>query len=231
MKLLEKIWGTPNKIFRKSYSQCGEDMMIDFILEALFIKNPTYLDVGCNDPLYLNNTYFFYKYKNGKGILVEPNPHLVNKIKSKRQNDFLLNAGIGLGEVTEANYYMMDWHEFNTFSETVAKETQEHYKGQNNLKQVIKVKLITINEILETHFKTPPDILSIDVEGLDLEILKTLNFEKFRPKIICTETKVAGNINQNPIVSFLSEKGYAMFCKTPINGIFVDEKQIDTSKI
>ena len=231
MKLLERVFGKPKIIFRKAYSQCGEDMMIDFILEALFMTKPVYLDIGCNDPMYLNNTYFFYKYKQGSGVLVEPNPNLAQKIKNKRPNDTLLNVGIGLSNQTQADYYMMEWHEFNTFSEEVAKETQAYYQGQNNIKQVIKLKLLTINEIMEKYFTTPPDILSIDVEGLDLEILKSLNFEKYSPKIICTEIKVAGSINQNPIIDFLTVKGYSLFCKTPINGIFVNQKHIDISKV
>lgn len=231
MKFLERFLGPRNKIFRKAYSQCGEDMMIDFILEALFITKPTYLDIGCNDPMYLNNTYFFYRYKQGSGVLVEPNPDLSSKIRSKRPGDTLLNVGIGLNNENEANYYMMDWHEFNTFSEEVAKETEAHYKGQNNLKQVIKLKLISINQILEDHFTSAPDVLSIDVEGLDLEILKTLHFEKFAPKIICTEIKVAGSISQNPTIDFLNTKGYKLFCKTPINGIFINEKQVDITKV
>jgi glycosyltransferase involved in cell wall biosynthesis len=54
-----------------SYSQCGEDIIIDFLLTWLKIKNPTYLDIGANDPVKLSNTYYFYK-KGSRGVLIEP---------------------------------------------------------------------------------------------------------------------------------------------------------------
>ncbi len=62
--------------FRKiSYSQCGEDIIVDYIFKAIGINKPSYIDIGAHDPHYLNNTYIFSK-KGCKGINIEPDPYL-----------------------------------------------------------------------------------------------------------------------------------------------------------
>jgi hypothetical protein len=208
--------------YKKSYSQCGEDMILDFLLENLNISHPNYLDIGTNDPKNLNNTYYFYKFRKSNGVLVEPNLALSHKIKTVRSRDVLYNCGIGFNNTEEvADYYLMDWHEFNTFSKEIAHETQEFYKGKNNIVKVEKIKLIGINQILEKHFSKGLDLLSIDVEGLDLAILKSMDFKTYQPKVICVETKVVENKNAPEIAVFLTSKGYKLHSQTPINGIFV----------
>lgn len=216
------------KSYKKSYSQCGEDMIIDYVFNLLGIKSPIYFDIGANTPKKLNNTFFFYENRKGTGVLVEPNPSLSSELKKERPLDEHYNCGIGFNNVEEyADYYMMDWHEFNTFSKEIAYETQENYKGRNNIKEVVKLKLIGINQILEKHFSKGLDLLSIDVEGLDLQILKSMNFEKYIPKVICVETKVGVHQNSSDIADYLVSKGYVLFSQTPINGIFVHKRYLD----
>jgi FkbM family methyltransferase len=215
------------KVYKKSYSQCGEDMILDFILENFNIDQLNYLDIGTNDPKNLNNTYFFYKYKKAHGVLVEPNPALAARLKAERPRDILYNCGIGFNNKEEfADYYLMDWHEFNTFSKEIAHETQEFYKGKNNILKVEKIKLVGINQILEKHFSKGLDLLSLDVEGLDLVILESMDFNKYKPKVICVETKVVENKNAPEIAVFLTGKGYKLNSQTPINGIFVFDGQL-----
>jgi FkbM family methyltransferase len=215
----------PGNIYKKSYSQCGEDIIIDFIFNFLDIKNPSYLDIGANDPKYLNNTYYFYENRNGRGVVIEPNLSLAAKLKESRPHDIHYNCGIGFNNVEEyADYYVMEWHQFNTFSKEIAYETQENYKGRNNVKEVVKLKLVGINQILQQHFSKGLDLLSIDVEGLDLDILKSVNFGVCTPKIICVETKVGANQNSSDIADFLKTAGYHLYSQTPINGIFVHQQ-------
>ena len=57
----------------RSFAQCGEDRIAAFILDTLSMPQPTYLDLGANDPCRLNNTFFFY-LRGGRGVLVEPDP-------------------------------------------------------------------------------------------------------------------------------------------------------------
>lgn len=212
------------KDYKRSYSQCGEDMILDFILGDLKNTQINYLDIGANYPKRFNNTYFFYKFKKANGVLVEPNPALSAQIKSQRPRDILYNCGIGFNNREEfADYYLMAWNEFNTFSKEIANETQAFYKGKNNIIGVEKIKLIGINQLLEKHFAKGLDLLSIDVEGLDLAILESMDFKTYQPKVICVETKVVDKKNASDITKFLNIKGYKLHSQTPLNGIFVLE--------
>src|SRR5262249_29835011 len=56
----------------ESYSQAGEDLIVRFFFYHQRISNITYLDIGANEPIQLNNTYYFYR-RGFRGVLVEPN--------------------------------------------------------------------------------------------------------------------------------------------------------------
>jgi hypothetical protein len=72
MNLLEKYFNSDRKV---SYSQSGEDVIVDFIFQILKIQKPSYLDVGAHHPSYLSNTYLFYQ-KGCQGVCIEPDPVL-----------------------------------------------------------------------------------------------------------------------------------------------------------
>lgn len=213
----------PPAKYKKSYSQCGEDMIIDFLFYNLKIISPRYLDIGANDPIRLSNTYYFYEKYKASGVLVEPNSSLCKQIKQDRARDLVLCCGVGFSDKESmADYYEMDWHEFNTFSKEVAYQTQEHYNGKNNVKNVSQVKLVNVNSIFKEYFHAGLDLLSIDVEGLDLEILKSIDFKTYIPKVICVEIKAStAEQNSSDISEYLISKNYTLYAKTPINGIFV----------
>ena len=65
--------------YRKSYSQCGEDIIVARLLRDMGIDMPFYVEIGTNDPVIFNNTYFFYR-RGAHGVCVEPNPKLHKKI-------------------------------------------------------------------------------------------------------------------------------------------------------
>ena len=77
-----------------TYSQTGEDIIINFIFNARGISYPSYLDIGAFHPYELSNTYFFYK-KGSKGINIEPNPNSIQLFEELRPFDINLNIGIG----------------------------------------------------------------------------------------------------------------------------------------
>ena len=211
---------------KTSYSQCGEDLLMEFALKKLDIKKPTYLDLGANDPIRLNNTYYFYK-KGSRGVLVEPDPALFGKLKQKRRKDTCLNIGVGLTEAKWADFYIMTWPLFNTLSKERAEEIQNHYQGRNSIEMVIQVPLKNINTIIEENFPSGgPDILSIDIEGIDLAILETLNYEKHSPAIICVENDIHDRREVRGLREFLHSQGYYQYANTHINSIFVKEGKV-----
>lgn len=210
------------------YAQAGEDLLISQCLGDLGILQPTYLDVGANNPEFISNTYFFY-LRGSRGVCIEPNPMLAAKIKKVRPRDTVLNIGIGFSEESEADFYVFSGYAdgLSTFSKEDAERWQKvGVKGLGAMRydKVIKLPLRRINDIIAEHFTAAPDLLSIDVEGLDLQILNTLDFDTYRPSVICVETlsydEHLVGYKRNDIIEFLLSRGYKVYADTHINTIF-----------
>jgi FkbM family methyltransferase len=207
-----------------SFSQVGEDLVINYLFQLLRIKQPAYLDIGANFPVVGNNTYFFYN-KGCKGVCIEPDPELYEKIRKARPADTVLNAGIGLNGNSSADLYIFPhpYTGWNTFSKPEA-EKKERETGIRP-REIRSTPLKTINEVIAAHFDSCPNLISIDVEGLDLDILRTLDFSKYKPEVICAET-LSFSIHHHQeekigeIGRFLETKGYFVFADTYVNTIF-----------
>jgi FkbM family methyltransferase len=218
---------------KRSFAQQGEDLIVDNIFSMLGIKRPlTYLDVGAFDPILDSNTYAFYR-EGARGVLVEPNPAKVERLKKVRPRDETLNVGIGVSEQqTTADYYVLGGTSdglLNTFSKEEAEEVQRTTPGSYPIEKVLKLPLININTIIRDHLGKAPNFLSIDTEGMDLGILKTLDFDRYRPDVICVETKDVGGDAVNVDILYLLEgKRYSARGATFINTIFVDDRHLGT---
>ena len=208
----------------ESYAQAGEDLIVRFFFYYRRISNITYLDIGANEPVQLNNTYYFYR-RGYRGVLVEPNRTLCQRLREKRPGDTVLEAGIGVTPVKEADYYIMSHHSWNTFSKEEADHRTRASGGKVSIKEVIKMPLLNINDVMERYFQGAPTFLSVDTEGLDLAILKSLDYTRFRPKIICAETLVSSTTGTRPeIPEFMASQGYVARGGSFVNTIFVDSK-------
>jgi FkbM family methyltransferase len=210
-----------------SYSQCGEDLIIDFIFTTLKIESPTYLDLGAHHPYYLSNTAFFY-LKNSFGVSVEPDPDLFKLIKNERPNEISLNVGVGIEGSEVADFYIMNIPTLNTFSKSEA-ERYASYPGKS-IKEVIMLPLLTVNQIIQSNFKgKAPNFVSLDVEGMDFEIVNSFEFDKYRPEVFCIETLTYTEDNTesklNNIIEYMLNKDYFLYADTYINSIFVDKKK------
>jgi FkbM family methyltransferase len=204
----------------ESFSQQGEDLVLFHLLrDMLQIQAPTYLDVGAGDPIQANNTYLLH-WNGGHGVLVEPNPAHQASLKMHRPHDVIVQAGVGTADAREAPYYVFkDNPALNTFSaDDVAVRRRE--AGHEVVAEVLKMPLFTINELIEKHLGHAPDLLSIDIEGWDLAVLRTLDYEKYRPAVIIAESLPTG-----PIPSFLASKRYRLRGASMYNAIFVDRRR------
>lgn len=214
-----------NSRYKRSYSQCGEDIIIDLLLQTLDIKTPTYLDIGCHDPIIMNNTYLFYQ-KGFKGVCVEPDPSLFHRLIKIRKRDHCLNAGIGTTQKDRAEFYIMTSSTLNTFSKEVAEAYQS--EGKQKIEKIIQIPMIPINDIIGNFFTDRPNIISLDTEGLDLEILRALDFSRFRPEIFCIETLTFSETRTErklpEIIDFMIANNYLLYADTFINSIFVDKQ-------
>jgi FkbM family methyltransferase len=208
---------------KATYSQAGEDIIVQYLFDSLKIEKPTYLEIGTNQPLVCNNTYNFY-LKGCYGVCIEPDKNMVGLIKSKRPRDIILNIGIGLTESPNALFYLFpaEVNGWSTFSEEEALLRQKE-TGINFT--TVEVTLKPVNSIIEEYFKPHPNFISLDVEGLDLDILQSLDFQKYKPEVICVETVTFGYLNNteekiSSISDFMHLKGYITYADTHVNTIF-----------
>lgn len=205
-----------------SYAQCGEDLIVDYVLALLDVGNVSYLDIGAHHPRYLSNTYYFYR-QGGRGVCVEPDPKALSAFKHVRPRDICLPVGIG-SESGTADFFLMTTPTLNTFSREEAERYQAY--GTERIERVISIKIKTVNQVLEEYFESTPDLVSIDVEGMDLSILKGFDFERFRPKVFCVETLTytedGGEEKISEMQNILQQNDYLMYADTYINTIAVD---------
>ena len=225
-KIVNKIL-LPNS--RLSYSQAGEDLILANLFYKFNIDYPVYIDIGANHPSYISNTYYYY-LRGSSGICIEPNPMLFKKFKKLRPRDVVLNVGIGEEETAESDFYLFPDYAngLSTFSKDEAiywRDIGMEKIGKIKYDKIIKVSLRSINSILQSLKGKIPDLISIDVEGLDLIILKSLDFDLYQPLTFCVETlgydENKKEYKKNEIADFLSTKGYHVYADTHINTIFL----------
>ena len=237
VKKLKEVGRTLLKIPKKkspvvefrSYAQAGEDKVIEFLFHSMATSKISYLEIGTNNPIQHNNTYLFYR-KGCRGVCVEPNPTLIPTIKKARPEDICLNVGVARQKADALDFHIFDERDEAKGLSTFSKEEAHHVESTTGIKvaRVERIPVITINEILEKYFvEKAPDFLSIDVEGLDLDILQSIDFTTCRPIAICVETvrfSLSHNrIKRNDIIEFMVSKGYPVYADTGINSIFVDK--------
>jgi FkbM family methyltransferase len=219
------------RVGKLSYAQQGEDLVVQNLLDMVHIKGPiTYLDIGAYDPIFDSNSYAFY-LAGGHGVLVEPNPGKVDRLRTVRPRDKTLNVGVGLSAgPTTGDYYVIGGTSgglLNTFSKEDAEGVQAKSHGAQFIEKVLKMPLVNINTLMQEQLGGAPTFLSIDTEGLDLGILKTMDFERYRPDVICVETlEVGGDAVSADILRLLETKRYSARGATFVNTIFVDDRHL-----
>jgi FkbM family methyltransferase len=224
--LIRKFTSTQPEAYKISFSQCGEDLIVDFILTScLRVPEVSYLDLGAYHPTEMSNTYLFYR-RGSRGVCVEPDPAHSDAIRRGRPRDSCLNAGIGVAQAAEAEFYRMTSPTLNTFSKEDAARYESY--GNQKIEEIVKIPLVTINAIMEEHFTTCPNFVSLDVEGLDFEILRSLDFSRFRPQVFCIETLTYTEDKSEKkipeITELMRSRGYFAYADTYINTIYVEEK-------
>jgi FkbM family methyltransferase len=195
-----------------SNSQYGEDLVLKKLINKQF---GYYVDVGCNHPINFNNTFFLYK-SGFTGINIDPNPHLINKCKDKRPRDINLNAAVSSSE-SFLEFFELEPHTLSTLNKEIAEDAIK--QGCKLLKRD-KVKSYNLSSILKREVPKLDSnrflLLSIDVEGHEVQVLKSNDWEKYSPAFIIIEV----NRNQKEIISFLNDKNYDIVFHNQTNAIF-----------
>lgn len=205
----------------RSYSQEGEDGILSRLFDGKHAG--FYVDVGAHHPKRFSNTYRFYA-QGWRGINVDPNPDAMCLFKRWRKRDINITTGVSDTE-GELTYYMFNEPALNSFDGKLSRQRQN---GTHRIVDTLRVKVNTLARILETYLPagTSIDFLSIDVEGYDLNVIKSNDWSRFRPA--CVLVEVLGidleDMPRHPIHRFLSEKMYRLHAKTVNTAFYLDKR-------
>jgi len=215
----------PIKTIMSSYAQAGEDAILRYLFESTGVRHPSYLELGVCKPDIGSNTYLFYQ-TGSKGVCVEADASLIDKIKAVRSEDVVLNVGVGNEDGKELDFFIFNEPSLNTMNREEAESRERH--GTYRITKVVKIKVQTVNTVIADHFPSFPDLLSIDIEGMDLAVLKTLDFERYPIPAICVETCTYSENHIKPkdysVQDFMLKQGYFIYADTYINTVFVNSK-------
>ena len=213
------------------HGQSFEDLKLTIILNLLGMdmKDIVYLELGTNNPVVYNNTYYLYKH-GVRGVLVEPNPKLKRYIEFVRQEDILLTKAVDLTSGKMIKFYEM----LGDMVSTTDINALDHAFLENvegfEIKTVCEVETISLNEILDA-MTLPPAVLCIDIEGKDYQVIKSMDFSLYHPLIIIAEMQAWGAKKQygQDIFDYLRMQGYELsVLSSSLNGIFLRK---DVAKI
>ena len=209
--ILQNIY-LKNKYFikKKSYAMDGEDLAIDQYIEKK--EKGFYVDIGAHHPIHRNNTQLLFN-RGWEGINIDVNQFSIDLFNFLRPDDLNLLTAISDQEGEITFYYQKKFSQLNTTDKKIA---HEHFNGNFN-ERLVKCQSIH-NILINSKYKEVKiDFLNIDVEGAEMKVLKTLNFEIYDPKLICIE--ILGyrdldsmereiRIKDDEIYRYLIEKNY-----------------------
>lgn len=186
---------------------------IDQHLEEYFPnKNGYFIELGANDGVSQSNTLFLEKYKNYKGVLIEPHPGNFEKCRNNRseKNHFFMGACVSFdyGQSTMdlifSNLMTVSLNGETTIDDPGkhAREGEKFLRGDTVYQFSAESKTLT-DVLKQANAPAQIDLFSLDVEGAEIEVLKGIDFFKYRFKIICVETN-----NFDIINVFLTARGY-----------------------
>lgn len=184
----------------RTYAQFGEDTVL---LKLFGDKNDgRYVDVGAHHPYRYSNTFLLYQ-KGWHGVNIDPNPHTIRLFNEARPVDENICSGVGrAGTLT---YYRFSDPAVNTFERKEA----EKWRGKSFLKFLgtTEVEVRPLSRLVVGPF----DLLTIDAEGMDLEVLQSYDW-KYYPKVVVIEG--------NESAQFLVQKGYTLYTKCGASCIY-----------
>jgi len=223
---------------KRSYAQSGEDLIAWGELQnskTQELKNSKhgkmgfYVDVGAFHPKVFSNTYLFYK-KGWRGLCVEPNPKMKKLFEKARPGDVFLNLGVGdvkklknsRNQELKMEYFEFEDGAANTFSPEQARRNQQESGRKLIGKREIRV--MPLGRILDKYLPKEQkiDLLSVDVEGMDLAVLKSNDWKKYRPEMIIAEDLEFDwrEPKKSAVTKYLSSLGYELKARTSYSLIY-----------
>lgn len=202
--------GDPNMAPNICYGQDGEDLIMDRILERK--ATGFYVDVGAHHPVRFSNTYLFYK-RGWQGINIDAMPGSMAPFNHVRPRDINIECGVG-SEPGVLNFHRFNEPALNTFDPA---EAELKNKPPYHLIDKVAVNVERLDTLLARHVPVGRkiDFMSVDVEGRDEDVLRSNDWNAFRPNYVLAETLRTDlyRLADCPIVAFLGSVGYKPIAK------------------
>ena len=205
--------------YQKSWSLEGEDL----ILSKFFGPKAKgfYVDVGAHHPLRFSNTYKLYK-QGWRGINVDAMPGSMKAFNKLRKHDINLEIPVS-SEPEKLEYYIFNEPALNSFDASLSEQRNKSPNKYHIIKTIpLQTKMLL--DILEKYLPEEQEIdfLSVDVEGLDFEVIKSNDWGKYRPQIVLVEIFCSSlaALEQNELARFLIKAGYKVYAKAGNTAFF-----------
>ena len=216
-KLRKKIWDCEKYFFwnEKYPSQSGQDKIIN----NFFFKNKKkgyFIEIGAYDGIIGSNCYYFEKYLDWSGIAIEPSPFQFEKLKKNRKCQ-LLNKAIS-DEIKEVEFLEVieGLTQMSGINDDSFKENFDIISNNKISKtKSYNLKTITFDQIVPKNFDI--DYISIDIEGSEMNLLNSINFDNYNVKVISVENNFPEKQNFN---NFFEDKNFLYFDRVGQDEIF-----------
>jgi len=210
---------------RETYAQCNEDIIVEALLRARFtatgrdMSSVRYLEVGGNHPVQTSSTYLLYRAWGARGFIVEANAGLAARLRSIRPRDVVIQTAVSDRFDETVSFHVHELDELSSLSAESIRGS-EVSGVQGDVSRVETVPNMHINAFFDAHIDSPLDFMSIDIEGLDLPVLRALA-PVHRPTVLqveCVEPALLAELRQT-----LEPRGYRFAAMTDVNVIFVQQ--------
>ncbi|WP_377295840.1 FkbM family methyltransferase [Rhizobium sp. SGZ-381] len=187
------------------YSQEGEDILLERLVGEK--KNGFFVDIGAHHARRFSNTYALYR-KGWRGVNIDATPGSMVSFNAFRPDDTNLELAIS-DKKDPLSFNMFKEGALNTFDRELA---QSYVASGWEARGTVDIIPETLADVLDRHVGTGQeiDVMSIDVEGEELHVLRSNDWNKYKPGIVIVEAldTPLSNLNENPVIAFLHEKGF-----------------------
>ena len=223
-KFLRKLFLT--KHFRFSYGQFGEDIPL-YMLFRKREHGSFFVDVGAFHPTKWSNSFYFYK--NGwRGILIEMQAEKAKGLRLRRPGDIVIEEAVSETEGDVTIYSANDYSP----SATIESPEGRNF-GSDRISGTVRSRPLT--EMIDgtKYAGRKIDLLSVDCEGHDLAVLRSLDFDCYRPKVIAVEshTITIAELQMSALHLFLTAKHYDLINRVGFTCIYADPDFIGTDSL
>jgi FkbM family methyltransferase len=180
------------------------------------LKNSSgsYVDIGAGTPIWGSNTYFFYK-KGWRGVTVDPIGFNISLHKIVRPRDQKYRSLVS-SESSQIEFYeLIPWE----LSTTDVNMVLSRIKNGAIIFRKENISSIQLSQIYDANPPKRPAILSIDVEGAEMEVLLSNNWERYKPDLICVE-ELSNPLDESKIRDFLKTHNYSLMVYNGVSSIY-----------